>query len=152
MRTPALLLAIALTSVLAARGDACGYGNVDPDMETACTGDEHSAKEARNRLFLRGKQAIPVAQAYLVRAEQSDADFRTYLEQLHNGERQLDKPTAEREIARAENYLVWNKQRIDRAKFILYRLQGGKFSFLLVPLPRQSPQLLIVGAGGTMVR
>jgi len=131
MKIHSLLIAMVVVGGFVSQSNACGYGLFDPDMETACSGDERSAQAALTRLLFRGNKALPGAQRYLAQAESTGKSYQEYIKRLRTGERELTPERREQEIERAEKYLIWNEQRIRKAKLIIYMLNGNEFAIVM---------------------
>lgn len=112
--------------------DACGYGLMDPDIETFCSGDPNQAKQALANLAKRGPNVMKAIKAYRDRAVLQKKSNEQYLTQLQTPERVLKMAPerVEKEIQRVKNWLEWNEGRMVKVDYLSLRF-GGWTQFIL---------------------
>ncbi len=104
---------------------ACGYGGFDPDVETAMTGDPIQAKLAMQRLWDRGISALRPLHRYRVRAASQQQSYQTYLHNLFaRTNTKMTEEQRRREIKRANDFLIFNEQRLLKLNLLIQRIGG----------------------------
>lgn len=120
------LLAVAFAALFAIQTqlNACGYGLLDPDVETYCSGDPVQAAAALANLVKRGPKAAPAIEQYRSRAVRQQKSYERYLTNLQSPEGNPDvRPeNLEKEIERAKTWLKWNEERMQKIDFLFIRL------------------------------
>lgn len=106
--------------------DACGYGLLDPDVETFCSGDPNQAAKALVNLVKRGPTAMKAIERYRDLAVMQNASYERFLVRLKNNDSNLNMPPEliEKEILRTENWLQWNQTRLQKIDYLLFRFGG----------------------------